>query len=113
MQYEKYLGLWINTLRENHTIARFTLFEEDGRVMMETEVTGSEKSWGKTPVALLGQEGNPEKIIAFEVCYEMPQATYQLSIYDSKGLLVVGAAHITKEGSGRKSIFTREFFYKA
>ena len=112
MDYKKYLGDWINTLQQDPAITRFKLFEEQGAVMIEAETAGPIKNLGKAPTQMFVLASDPEKVTAFEVRYDTDATEYHMCINDSKGLLVAATFQHVKDGSNRKPIFSREFFYK-
>jgi len=112
MDYKKQLGAWVNTFPKGHTIARFSLFEENGVLMMETETATEPIHWGKTTAFPFGTEKDPAKLAAFEARYERDAFDAHLCVNESKGLLIVSAFHYMKPGSGKNSFFTREFFHK-
>lgn len=111
MDYKKYLGNWANTLQTDNMISRFRLFEENGAVMIETEVAGGTEPWGTAPIRLFGLPQDPDKITAFDARYDLRETEHYLCINDSKGLLVVAGFHSGKAAAGNL-VFTREFFYK-
>ena len=112
MDYSKYLGTWVNTFPQGHTIAQFRLFEQNGALMMETETTGHPKHWGSTSALPFSFEKDPGKFAAFEARFELDHTEAHLCVNESKGLLIVSAFHHTRPESGKKPFFTREFFYK-
>ncbi len=113
MDYSKYLGLWVNTYQQGHTISQFRLYEKDGQLMIETETTFKPNNWGSTRAFPFGYASAPDKFAAFEAHYALETTDSRLQVYENKGLLIVAGFHHTKPVSGKQAFFTREFFLKA
>ncbi len=113
MDYSKYLGTWVNTLKTGQTMIKFRLYEAQGNLMMETETTFSPKRWENIFLSTYGEEKDPGKFVAFEARYASEAIESLFCANENKGLMVIGGLHKVTSASGQKAYFTREFFVKS
>jgi len=104
------LGTWRNTNRDSRGIVRFDIAaRDDGGV--DIAATGS-VAWPVTPATVYGDRLDATDALAFSCVCDLGYADVHLQTNIKGGVLVVARFHRFKDGSGRSSYFSREFYYR-
>ncbi len=114
------LGHWINTNPDSRGIVRFVLGSRDGVLTVRafgagmTEGGGeAEKDWGEVDAERIFTDGlASDNVMSFTARYDFGFLESHLQANMNLGLLVVAGFNTFKDGSGRSSYFSREFYHR-
>jgi hypothetical protein len=106
------LGDWVNSNPETSGIARMSLKDDGGGLVLEVQAVGPEGliSWGAAPVEVFAASPSSRVAAGFACVYDFGFAETRLQAMLLKGLAVLAQFHSFKDGSGRADFFVREYF---
>lgn len=106
------LGSWVNSNPETSGIARLSLRDEGGRLVVEVEAIGPEGliGWGAVPAEVFMASPSSRAVAGFACVYDFGFAETRLQVMIMKGLAVLAQFHSFKDDSGRADFFVREYF---
>lgn len=107
-------GSWRNTNSASRGIVRLEVTEdEDGlRVRAFGAGTPQPLDWGEVPASVLYADSlRSRKGHAFLASFDFGFQESHLQCNLSQGLLIVASFNVFKDGSGRSSYFSREFYH--
>ena len=106
------LGEWRNTYRSSKGILRLTLARGAEGYRIRAWGVGCPEDWGEVeavPHAIHVGSGHPAGFLAR---YDFGFSELSLAANDNKGLLIIASFATFRDGSGRSSYLTREFYYR-
>ena len=103
------VGTWHNTNRETRGIAKFIVTPHADGVNVETFGT---QPWPAASATVYGDHVETREAMAFSAVVDLGYADVHLQANIKGGVLVVASFNRFKDGSGRSSYFTREFYYR-
>ena len=106
------LGRWHNTYRNSKGIHRVALSREGDRYMLHAWGIGCDEDWGRVPVVPHAINVASRRPAGFLARYDFGFSELSLAANEAQGLLIIAAFSTFRDGSGRSSYFTREFFYR-
>jgi hypothetical protein len=106
------LGRWRNTYRKSKGIHRVALAREGDRYMLRGWGVGCDEDWGSVPVVPHAIDVASRRPAGFLARYDFGFSELSLAANEFQGLLIIAAFSTFRDGSGRSSYFTREFFYR-
>jgi hypothetical protein len=106
------LGSWRNTYRGSTGIHRVILAREGGHYTLQGWGVGYDDDWGKVPVLPHANGVASYEPAGFLARYDFGFSELSLAANEAKGLLIIASFSTFRDGSGRSSYFTREFFYR-
>jgi hypothetical protein len=106
------LGRWHNTYRHSRGIRAVELTSQAGQYYLHASGVGSDADWGQVPVIPHATEVSGLEPAGFLARYDFGFSELTLAANEAKGLLIIAAFSTFRDGSGRASYFTREFFYR-
>ncbi len=114
LQLRPLTGVWRNTNPASRGIVRLEITERDGGLRVRTFGASSPEpiDWGEVPASVIYADGmRSAKGHAFLASYDFGFLESHLQCNLSQGLLIVAAFNVFKDGSGRSSYFSREFYH--
>ena len=105
-----WLGQWRNTRDDSACIAGFTLRSGSEGFLLGVEPHGADH-WGEAPVMPCSAGVDSGAGVAFFASYDFGFIEHRLAANANKGLIIIAAYSLFRDGSGRHDYFTREFFY--
>lgn len=107
------LGIWLNADSETDNIARFVLAEKDDTLTIRAYAADSPglADWGEIRAAPF-VVGETLQGAGFIAQYVFDASETVLAANYAKGVLVIQAFTTFKNGGGRPSHFSREFFHQ-
>ncbi|MDF1698292.1 MAG: hypothetical protein P1U56_20755 [Saprospiraceae bacterium] len=109
----KLLGTWNNTWKKTTEIRQFKLIQDASTLWMEIEDPTSEDNRIKrSKVKIYTSSPNSNKVVAYEVTFELEEMIAKMSINYNKGILIIACFHLYKEGNHATDYFTRQFYSK-
>ena len=106
------LGPWRNTYRGSKGIHRVVLSRDGDRYMLHGWGMGCDDDWGEVPVVPHATNVASQEPAGFLARYDFGFSELSLAANEAKGLLIIASYSTFRDGSGRSSYFTREFFYR-
>ncbi len=109
------IGSWFNTNPTTGEIARLSISERGGALLLNIEAAGPPErvAWHETPaVPYMASLGSAE-VTGFEAHCDLGFMETHLAANLKHGVLVVQSYNRFKDGSGRGDYFTREFFHQS
>jgi hypothetical protein len=108
------LGIWTNTNPASRGIVRFVLGCRDGILTVRSFGAGSpERDWGEVEAERVYTDGIASRnVMSFTARYDFGFLECHLQANMNLGLLVVAGFNTFKDGSGRSSYFSREFYHR-
>ena len=111
------LGTWFNTNPGSRGIVRFVLGSRDGvltvRAFGAGSTEGTEQDWGEVDAERIYTDGmTSSNVMSFTARYDFGFLESHLQANMNLGLLVVAGYNTFKDGSGRSSYFSREFYHR-
>jgi hypothetical protein len=108
------VGTWLNTNGATRGIARFELAEAPGGIDVHVFGAGASEThrWPPTRASVFGDALDATAALAFSAICDLGYADVHLQVNIKGGVLVVVSLNRFKDGSGRSSYFTREFYYR-
>jgi hypothetical protein len=106
------LGRWHNTYRNSKGIHRVALNREGDRYMLHAWGAGCDEDWGRVPVVAHAINVASRRPAGFLARYDFGFSLLSLAANEAQGLLIIASFSTFRDGSGRSSYFTREFFYR-
>jgi hypothetical protein len=106
-------GTWLNTDKATRGIAKMILTNRDG-VLLVHAYGACEPSlcdWGEVEGAAFSDGVSSSAGMAFTARYDFGFMETSLAVYLKGGILVLDSFNTFKDGSGRASYFSREFFH--
>jgi len=112
IDFSALLGSWVNSNPETSGIARMSLKDEGGRLVLEVRAVGPEGliGWGAAPVEVFAASPSSRVAAGFACVYDFGFAETRLQVMIMKGLAVLAQFNAFKDGSGRADYFVREYF---
>lgn len=107
-----WLGRWHNTNRDSKGIRSVVLSRRGDEFFVHAAGVGCDADWGAVPAiphAAGVSSATPEGFLAR---YDFGFSEVLLSANVAKGLLIIASFATFRDGSGRSSYFTREFFHR-
>jgi hypothetical protein len=106
------LGTWVNSNPETNGIARMSMKEAGGRLVLEVRAIGPGGliSWGEAAVEVFTSSPSSRVAAGFACLYDFGFAETRLQAMILKGLAVLAQFHRFKDASGRADFFVREYF---
>lgn len=108
------VGTWTNTNPTSRGIVRVETRVETGTLRVRTFGAGSPTpyDWGEVPAGVIYAAGLREgRGHAFLASYDFGFMESHLQCNLSQGLLIVAVFNVFKDGSGRSSYYSREFYH--
>ena len=107
------LGTWLNTNPVTDHICRMVILERGGRLIIHAYGADLPEpiDWGEieaTPYT----SGKSLEAGGFHAAYDFGEIETHLASNQKLGILVIQSYTSFKDGSGRQSYFTREFFHR-
>jgi hypothetical protein len=106
------LGSWRNTYRHSRGIRRVILSQRSGEYWLAAEGVGCDADWGEARAVPYATQVAGRQPAGFLACFAFGFADWMLAANEAKGLLIIASYATFRDGSGRSSYFTREFFYR-
>ena len=108
------IGCWFNTNAMTGEIARLTISESDGRLLVNIEGAGTPDriAWPEAPAIPYAAGLDSSEIAGFDAHFDLGFMETHLAANLKHGVLVLQSYNRFKDGSGRGSYFTREFFHQ-
>ena len=107
------LGSWANTNLETDYISRITIREIDSAIVIHAYGASSTEpiDWGEVEAThYVG--GSTKECAGFYARYEFDSVETHLAANQKLGILVIQSYTSFRDGSGRLSHYTREFFHR-
>ncbi len=102
-------GTWNNTNRDSRGIVRFTITPRAKGVDVQSFGLAP---WPSSPATVYGDRLDTREAMAFSAVVDLGYCDVHLQANIKGGVLVVASLNRFKDGSGRSSYFTREFYYR-
>jgi hypothetical protein len=108
------LGTWVNAKRDTDHVARVVVTERDDALLVRLFGSSADElvDWGETEATPFAFTGTTE-VAGFHARYELGAARVEIAANEKMGILVIQTYTSFKDGSGRLSQFSREFFYRS
>lgn len=108
------VGSWSNTNPEGRGFVRLDVESRGGELRVRTFGAGSPQpvDWGQIAAAAFAKEPAARTATAFSAFYDLGFLRAHLQANVKQGVLVVASFNEFRDGSGRSSYFTREFFFR-
>jgi hypothetical protein len=107
-------GVWFATDRATPGVLRMELAKREGRLVVHAYGACSPEpcDWGEQVATAYGASVASTEAMAFSVIYDFGFLETLLAAYMKGGILVLDTFNTFKDGSGRASYFTREFYHR-
>lgn len=102
-------GAWHNTNTASRGIVRFTIAASADGVHVQSFGLSP---WPSVPAAVFGDRLDTREAMAFSAVVDLGYYDVHVQANIKGGVLVVATFNRFKDGSGRSSYFTREFYYR-
>jgi hypothetical protein len=108
------VGSWFNTNPTTGEIARLTISERDGELLLNIAAAGPDGwiAWPEIPATPYGASLGSAEVTGFEAHCDFGFMETHLAANIKYGVLVMQSYNRFTDGSGRSSYFTREFFHQ-
>jgi len=108
------LGTWWATDKATDSVVRLELAERAGSFVVHAfgACTPAPCDWGERPAVPYAAAVSSRDAMAFSAVYDFGFMETLLAAYMKGGILVLDTFNSFKDGSGRASYFTREFFHR-
>jgi hypothetical protein len=108
------LGTWWATDKATDSVVRLELAERADSFVVHAfgACTPAPCDWGERPAVPYAATVGSRDAMAFSAVYDFGFMETLLAAYMKGGILVLDTFNIFKDGSGRASYFTREFFHR-
>jgi hypothetical protein len=106
------VGRWRNTYRRSQGIRGVELIRSGDRYFLRASGIGSDVNWGEVPANPHATDVSGRQAAGFLARFQFGFSDLTLAANEAKGLLIIAAYATFRDGSGRASYFTREFFYR-
>ena len=108
------VGSWLNTNPTTGEIARLTISECEGRLLLSIEGAGppGRIAWPETPAIPYVARLDSAEVTGFEAHCNLGFMETHLAANLKHGVLVIQSYNRFKDGSGQGAYFTREFFHQ-
>jgi hypothetical protein len=108
------VGSWFNTNPTTGEIARLTISEHEGRLLLNIEGACPPEriAWPETPAVPYVASLDSAEVTGFEAHCDWGFMETHLAANIKHGVLVMQSYNRFKDGSGRGAYFTREFFHQ-
>jgi hypothetical protein len=112
----KLTGRWLNTDLDTEGLAQITIKHDGNEFSVSALGVGADGpiEWPATrarPLANLEEEGG-QRALALAADFELGFMRAETYLRVNKGVLVIVLYNTFRDGSGRQSYLTREFFYR-
>jgi hypothetical protein len=109
------VGSWFNTNATTGEIARLTISEREGGLLLNIKAAGPPErvAWPETPAIPYVTSLDSAEVTGFEAHCDLGFIETHLGANIKHGVLVVQSYNRFKDGSGRGAYFTREFFHQS
>jgi len=106
-------GTWLNTDKATRGIAKMILTNRGGVLLVHAygACAPSLCDWGEVEGAAFSSSVSSSEGMAFTATYDFGFMETSLAVYLKGGILVLDSFNTFKDGSGRASYFSREFFH--
>ena len=108
------VGTWFNTDPTTGEIARLTISEREGRLLLHVEAAGSPEriTWPLIPAIPYVARLDSALVTGFQAHCDLTFMETHLAANIKHGVMVMQSYNRFKDGSGRGAYFTREFFHQ-
>jgi hypothetical protein len=108
-----FLGWWVSTNRQTQGIAEVVIRDENGRLFVRAFGSGDSLcDWGETSLDVFVDGPDSTRAYAFHAQLDLGFKETALQAKVEKGVLVIANFNRFKDGSGRPSYYSREFFFR-
>lgn len=111
VELDDYLGIWHNTCPQTRTFSHLKLMRDGTGYLVHVFAVSAPADWGAVPVVPFAESVDSRKASGFFADYTFGFMQMRLAANFNKGLLIVAGYSQFRDGDGRASYFTREFFY--
>jgi hypothetical protein len=101
-----------NAYRNSKGIHRAALSREGDRYMLHGWGIGCDEDWGRVPVVPHAINVESRQLAGFLARCDFGFSELSLAANEAQGLLIIASFSTFRDGSGRSSYFSREFFYR-
>ena len=108
------LGTWWATDKATESVVKLELADRAGSFLVHAfgACTPAPCDWGERPAVPYAATVGSRDAMAFSAVYDFGFMETLLAAYMKGGILVLDTFNAFKDGSGRASYFTREFFHR-
>jgi hypothetical protein len=108
------LGTWWATDKATDSVVKLELADRAGSFVVHAfgACTPAPCDWGERPAVPYAATVGSRDAMAFSAVYDFGFMETLLAAYMKGGILVLDTFNSFKDGSGRVSYFTREFFHR-
>jgi hypothetical protein len=108
------LGTWWATDKATDSVVKLVLADRAGSFVVHAfgACTPAPCDWGERPAVPYAATVGSRDAMAFSAVYDFGFMETLLAAYMKGGILVLDTFNSFKDGSGRASYFTREFFHR-
>jgi hypothetical protein len=108
------LGTWWATDKATDSVVKLELADRAGSFVVHAfgACTPAPCDWGERPAVPYAATVGSRDAMAFSAVYDFGFMETLLAAYMKGGILVLDTFNTFKDGSGRASYFTREFFHR-
>ncbi len=108
------LGTWWATDKATDSVVKLELADRAGSFVVHAfgACTPAPCDWGERPAVPYAATVGSRDAMAFSAVYDFGFMETLLAAYMKGGILVLDTFNSFKDGSGRASYFTREFFHR-
>jgi len=109
------LGHWLNTNRDNPTIAECTVGQAEDGITVHVIGAGDKKPWPTVRATVLAnlEEEAGQRTVALMAVFDLDDMLAETYMRVNKGVFVIVVYATFKDGSGRSNHLYREFFYRS
>ena len=106
-------GTWYSTDKNARGIVKLVLSERDGALVVHAYGACEPEAcdWGEVKGEVFAANVLGRQAMAFTATYDFGFMETSLAVYYKGGILVLDSFNSFKDGSGRSSYFTREFYH--
>lgn len=106
-------GTWHSTDKNTGGIVKLVLTERDGALAVHAYGACEPEpcDWGEVRGEVFAANVSGRQAMAFTAVYDFGFMETSLAVYYKGGILVLDSFNSFKDGSGRSSYFTREFYH--
>ena len=107
-----FVGEWVNANSETTSIARVTISEDGGKLLLHVFAIGPKEliDWGVAELVIFSSSPDASTAAGFSCEYDFGFAETGIKGMIMKGLLVLAQFHRFKDDSQRADYFVREYF---
>ncbi len=107
-------GTWYSTDKAARGIVKVVLTVRNGELIVHAygACEPSPCDWGEVKGEAFSSGVSAHEAMAFTAFYDFGFMETSLAVYHKGGILVLDSFNLFKDGSGRSSYFTREFYHR-